>query len=171
VVELDWWQSHSYRGSSFTLTPAQHWSSRAIGDRSKTLWGAWAVLGASFHWYFGGDSGYCRDFLDTRDFFASRQTKEQGGGFDLALLAIGAYQPRWFMGEQHVDPFESVRVHQDLGAKRSLAIHWGTFALTDESVDTPADDLTRARKQAHLTEQDFMVLPIGGTVTLAPRIT
>ena len=80
--------------------------------------------------------GAC-DFLrwqltDTLKHFADRQTTAKGGGFDVALIAVGAYQPRWFMKEQHVNPAEAVQIHQDLKAKRSVGVHWGTFALTDE---------------------------------------
>ncbi len=92
-----------------------------------------------------------------------------GGGFDLALLPIGAYEPRWFMKEQHVDPEEAVRIHHDLGARRSLGIHWGTFSLTDESLDQPPRDLARAREAQGVAEDDFFLLRIGETRWLPPR--
>ena len=126
VVELDWWQQHGVRGVEFHLTPVQHWSARGLGDRSETLWGGWAVLSQDLHWYFGGDTAYSPDFKDTKKHFAPRQGATSGGGFDLALLPIGAYAPRWFMREQHANPEEAVQIHLDLGAKRSVAMHWGT---------------------------------------------
>ena len=69
TVELDWWEAHVHAGADrrpveFPLTPAQHWSGRSLSDRNKTLWGGWAVLGADFHWYFTGDTGYSKDFKD-----------------------------------------------------------------------------------------------------------
>ena len=169
VVELDWWQSHTVRGVTFTLTPVQHWSARGILDRSKTLWGGWAVLGADLHWYFGGDCGYSQDFADTRAHFADRQTAASGGGFDVALLPVGAYEPRWFMREQHMNPDEALQAHHDLGAKRSIGMHWGTFELTDESLDQPPKDLAGARLARDVDEATFSVMKIGETRKLLVR--
>ena len=170
VVELDWWQHHKIQGVEFHLTPVQHWSARSINDRSATLWGGWAVLGADFHWYYAGDTGYSQDFADTAKYFAERQTPALGGGFDLALVPVGAYEPRWFMSQQHVNPMESVRIHQDVGAKRSIGVHWGTFALTDEPLDQPPRDLAVARLALAVTETDFGLLAIGESRQFAKRI-
>lgn len=101
--------------------------------------------------------------------FADQQTPVLGGGFDLALLPIGAYEPRWFMQGQHIDPAQAVQVHQDLGAKRSLGVHWGTFELTDEPLDQAPRDLAAARAAAQLPGDAFFVLDIGETRVLAPR--
>ena len=169
VVELDWWQQHSAQGVDFHLTPVQHWSARGLHDRSQTLWGGWAVLGADFHWYYAGDTGYSRDFADTAKQFAPHQTEALGGGFDLALVPVGAYEPRWFMSQQHVNPMESVRIHQDVGAKRSIGVHWGTFALTDEPLDQPPRDLAIARQALNVTEADFGLLAIGESRQFAKR--
>ena len=169
VVELDWWHHHNVRGVEFYLTPVQHWSARGLGDRSETLWGGWTVLSADLHWYFGGDTGYSPDFKDTQKQFAPRQTKALGGGFDLALLPIGAYAPRWFMREQHANPDEAVQIHLDLGAKRSVGMHWGTFALTDEPLDQPPIDLSAARAARHMDEATFSVLKIGETRKIPMR--
>ena len=163
AFELDWWQHHDVGGVEFHLTPVQHWSARGLGDRSETLWGGWAVLSKDLHWYFGGDTAYSKDFVDTRAQFAPRQTEALGGGFDLALLPIGAYAPRWFMREQHANPEEAVQIHLDLGAKRSVGMHWGTFSLTDEPMDQPPIDLMEARVKQNLDEADFSVLKIGET--------
>ena len=169
VVELDWWQHHTLKGVDFHLTPVQHWSARGVGDRSSTLWGGWAVLGPDFHWYYAGDTGYSRDFSDTRSKFSPQQTAERGGGFDLALIPIGAYEPRWFMAQQHVNPTESVRIHQDVGAKRSIGVHWGTFSLTDEPLDQPPVDLAIAARALSVPDASFGVLAIGQTVQLPKR--
>jgi N-acyl-phosphatidylethanolamine-hydrolysing phospholipase D len=162
-VELDWWQTHVHAGVEFHFTPAQHWSGRSLSDRNKTLWGAWAVLGADFHWFFTGDTGYSQDFCDARRHFAGRQTFEQGGGFDVALIAVGACLPRWFMQMQHVDLGEAVQIHMDLGAKYSVGVHWGTFALADEPLDQPLHELARARMLKGVSEKSFFLLPVGGT--------
>lgn len=160
AVELDWWQSHRVGAVDFHLTPVQHWSGRSLSDRHHSLWGGWAVLGPDFHWYFSGDTGYSQDFVATRAHFSKQQ---QGNGFDLALIAIGAYEPNWFMKDQHVNPREAVRIHQDLNAKRSIGIHWGTFDLSDEPLDQPPRDLARERQAAGVAAADFDVMAVGET--------
>ena len=169
VKELDWWDSVAHKGVEFNFTPVQHWSARGPGDRSQTLWGGWAVLGADFHWYFSGDTGYSKDFIDTQQRFAARQTAALGGGFDIALIAVGAYEPRWFMKDQHVNPAEAVQVHKDLKAKRSVGVHWGTFELTDEPLDQPPKDLAAARTAQGVADDDFFLLAIGQTRKLPAR--
>ena len=169
VKELDWWDSTSVKGVEFHFTPVQHWSARGVGDRSQTLWGGWAVFGPATHWYFSGDTGYSQDFQDTQKRFADRQTPAQGGGFDLALIAVGAYEPRWFMKEQHVNPAEAVQIHQDLKAKRSIGVHWGTFELTDEPLDQPPQDLALALRERSLAPDAFTVMAIGETRMLPDR--
>ena len=160
VFELDWWDTHLVRGMPFQLVPEQHWSARSLGDRNKTLWGGWAVRAPDLHWYFSGDTGYAAHF---------RAARERDGAFDLALLAIGAYEPRWFMRDQHMNPAEAVQAHRDLGARHSIGIHWGTFPLTDEALDQPPRDLAQARAAAGLAEADFGVLAIGQTHWLSAR--
>ena len=161
AIELDWWDVHRHQGVEFRLVPVQHWSARGLHDRMETLWGGWAVFAPDLRWYFSGDAGYSRHFAETRERLAAQA--RDGLLFDLALLAIGAYEPRWFMREQHMNPAEAVQAHQDLGARRSLGIHWGTFPLTDEALDQPPVDLAAARQAQRLSAQDFFVLPIGGT--------
>ncbi|MFO1246361.1 MAG: MBL fold metallo-hydrolase [Ramlibacter sp.] len=165
VVELDWWERHRHRGVDFYLTPVQHWSARSLGDRSQTLWGGWAAFGPGFSWYHSGDTGYSPDFAETRRFLDSRHPQ----GLDLALIAVGAYEPRWFMKEQHVNPLEAVRIHQDLGARRSIGVHWGTFELTDEPLDQPPRDLAAARQALGVPDDDFVLLKIGETRRLPQR--
>lgn len=166
AVELDWWEHHAVGGSEFHLTPVQHWSARGVGDRNRTLWGGWACFSPGLHWYFSGDSGYTKDFADTGERFAARNGP---GGFDLALLGIGAYEPRWFMKEQHMNPAEAVQAHKDLRARQSIGVHWGTFSLTDEPLDEPPRALARARTEHGLAETDFSVMKIGETRRVAGR--
>jgi N-acyl-phosphatidylethanolamine-hydrolysing phospholipase D len=175
VVELDWWQKHSVRGTDFYLVPVQHWSARSFSDRSETLWGGWAVMGPQTQWYFSGDAGYSKDFARTYDFFATHrhllpgsQATPKPALFDFALLAVGAYEPRWFMKEQHINPAEAVQAHRDVGARRSIGVHWGTFNLTDEPLDQPPRDLAAARRAAGVPDDEFVVLKIGETARL-PR--
>ncbi|RST49766.1 MBL fold metallo-hydrolase [Variovorax sp. MHTC-1] len=173
AVELDWWDSHRIATpqgeADVVLVPAQHWSSRGPRDALATLWGGFAVLAPDCHLLFAGDTGYSRDFSDIRRHFESRQTKERGGGFDIALLPIGAYAPRWFMSAQHVNVEEALPIHDDLGAKRSLGVHWGTFELTDESLDEPPRKLAELRAARGMPEDEFFVMAIGETRKLAPR--
>jgi N-acyl-phosphatidylethanolamine-hydrolysing phospholipase D len=183
VVELDWWQTHRIERSvapgsdeghaasiDLMLTPAQHWSGRALHDRLRTLWGGFAILASEFHAIYSGDTGYSQDFADIAAHLADRQRPENGGGFDLALLPVGAYQPRALMRTQHVDPEEAVKIHRDLGAKRSIGVHWGTFELTDESIDEPPRELARAVAAAGLGPDEFTVMAIGQTLRLPRRI-
>jgi N-acyl-phosphatidylethanolamine-hydrolysing phospholipase D len=174
AIELDWWEQYPYAAADdhpveFHLTPAQHWSGRSLRDRNKTLWGAWAAFGGDFHWFFTGDTGYSPDFIDARQRFASRQTPDLGGGFDIALIAVGACLPRWFMKMQHVDLAEAVQIHLDLRSKRSLGVHWGTFALADDPLDQPLHDLDAARVLKGVPTESFFLLPVGGTRRLARR--
>lgn len=166
VVELDWWQCERLGELEIFLVPAQHWSARGLGDRMKTLWGGFAVLAPDCHLFFAGDTGYSRDFADIRQHFADRQ---QAGGFDIALIPIGAYEPRWFMKEQHVNVEEALNIHADLGARRSLGVHWGTFELTDEALDEPPRQLQAQRPARGLTEDEFFTLAIGQTRRLPRR--
>jgi N-acyl-phosphatidylethanolamine-hydrolysing phospholipase D len=175
AVELDWWETYVHPGGAggrpveFLLTPAQHWSSRSLSDRNRTLWGGWAVMGADCHWYFTGDTGYSKDFKDVRERLAPRHSAALGGGFDVALIAVGACLPRWFMREQHVDLMEAVQIHLDLGAKRSVGVHWGTFALADDPIDLPLHDLAAVRRDQGVEEDAFFLLPVGGTRQLPRR--
>ena len=158
VQELDWWQSQRVGAVDFTLTPVQHWSGRGLTDRLQTLWGGWAMAAPGFGLFFAGDTGYSKDFATIGDRLAAPR-----GGFDVALIPIGAYEPRWFMAQQHVDPTEAVQMRRDLRARQALAIHWGTFSLADEALDEPPRALDRARQAAGLADDDFFVLAVGQT--------
>ncbi len=108
-----------------------------------------------FSFFFAGDTGYSKDFADIQRRFDS---------VDLALLPIGAYAPRWFMRNQHIDPLEAVKIHQDLRARHSMAIHWGTFELTDEALDAPPKVLAQALSEAGIATDQFSVLDHGATL-------
>ena len=162
VVELDWWRSTQVGPVEIVLVPAQHWSGRSFTDRMETLWGGYAVFAPDFQLFFAGDTGYSKDFADIHRRFAARHGAA-GRGFDLALLPIGAYEPRWFMKEQHVDPGEAVQIHLDLAARRSIGIHWGTFSLTDEALDEPPRALAAERRKRGIADEAFSVMAIGET--------
>jgi N-acyl-phosphatidylethanolamine-hydrolysing phospholipase D len=175
VVELDWWDRHLIHATGhnaripIVLTPAQHWSARTATDALRSLWGGFAVLSPDCHLFFAGDTAYSKDFADIRQHFAIDHAPGLGGGFDMALLPIGAYEPRWFMKDQHCNPAESVQIFKDLGAKQALGVHWGTFQLTDEALDEPPSALKKALAVERIDEQRFFVLPVGGTRRVTPR--
>jgi len=169
AIELDWWQSRQVGDVEVMLVPAQHWSGRGLTDRMKTLWGGYAVMAPDCHLFFAGDTGYSRDFVEIRERLAARHQASRGGGFDIALLPIGAYEPRWFMQEQHVNVHEAVKIHHDLGAKRSLGVHWGTFQLTDEALDEPPRVLAELRREHGIADELFTTLAIGETLAVARR--
>jgi len=143
------------------LTPVQHWSGRGLTDRMDTLWGGYALLAPQLHLFFAGDTGYSKDFADIRERFAPRQGAAQGGGFDIALLPIGAYEPRWFMQSVHMNPAEAVQAHVDLGFPNSIGMHFGTFQLTTEGIDAPLEELARARERQGIPANVFRTLDFG----------
>ncbi len=167
AVELDWWQSARVGAVELVFTPVQHWSGRSLTDRMETLWGGYAMFAPDFQVFFAGDTAYSKDFADIHARFAAKQGA--GRGFDLALIPIGAYEPRWFMSSQHVDPDEAVRIHLDLAAARSIGIHWGTFELTDESLDEPPRALARAAQAHGIGADAFTAMAIGETRRFARR--
>jgi len=167
AVELDWWQTARVAAVDIVFTPVQHWSGRSLTDRMETLWGGYAIFAPDFQVFFAGDTAYSKDFADIHARFTARHGP--GRGFDLALIPVGAYEPRWFMKSQHVDPTEAVRIHGDLAAERSIGIHWGTFQLTDESLDEPPQALARAAREAGLRDGAFTVMAVGETRRFAPR--
>jgi len=158
VTEMDWWDERDEAGLSARLkvhfVPAQHWSARSLWDRNQTLWGGFVVEHPRFRFLFTGDTGYSRDFADIGRRF---------GSFDLAAIPIGAYEPRWFMATQHVDPDEAVRIHQDVHARQSMAMHWGTFVMTDEPLDEPPQKLAQALIASRISADAFWVLRHGET--------
>lgn len=135
VTELDWWESAQVGSLRFDFVPAHHWSKRTLWDTCRSLWGGWVVTGSDgtrlFH---AGDSGYGPYFAEIGRRYP---------GIDIAMLPIGAYEPRWFMRSVHMNPEEAVQATADLGAARLASMHWGTFALTSEP---PTEPLTRVRK-------------------------
>ncbi|WP_341678056.1 MBL fold metallo-hydrolase [Niveibacterium sp. SC-1] len=158
IHRFDWWDGRAFGELRTTLVPVQHWSARGLFDRNETLWGGWVLEAPDFRFFFSGDLGYSRDVADIAARFPQ--------GFDFAAIAIGAYEPRWFMHSQHVDPTEAVRVFRELKVRRALGIHWGTFALTDEPLDQPPRDLAQARAAQGVAESDFFVLRHGETRVL-----
>jgi L-ascorbate metabolism protein UlaG (beta-lactamase superfamily) len=152
VHELDWWQTTTIGRAEVTAVPAQHFSARTPWDRNRTLWCGFVVRVDGVTVCFAGDSGYSPHFKGIGARFPS---------IDIALLPIGAYEPRWFMAPVHMNPEEAVRAHLDLGARASIGMHFGTFQLTDEAIDEPLRALERARAAHGLSAEAFRVLDAG----------
>jgi len=157
VKELDWHETYTHGTLKVTALPALHWSKRSLSDTNKSLWAAFMIETESGSIYFGADTGFGtgETFREARHLFGSPR---------LSLLPIGAYEPRWFMAPQHMNPQEAVMAHQLLGSKQSMAIHHGTVQLTDEAIDAPVVALDQALRAAHLSREDFVVADIGETL-------
>jgi L-ascorbate metabolism protein UlaG (beta-lactamase superfamily) len=157
VDELTWWQSLELEGTRVTMTPAQHFSARTPFDRNRTLWGSFVLEGDWPRVFFAADTGYWRHFEEVRARFET---------IDLALLPIGAYEPRWFMQPAHMNPSEAVQAHRDLQARLSVAMHFGTFRLTDEAWDDPPRHLREALDAHGVPRDTFRVLRPGETLII-----
>jgi L-ascorbate metabolism protein UlaG (beta-lactamase superfamily) len=139
------------RGFAVTAIPTRHWSARGLLDRNKALWASFVIETPNGKIYCVGDSGYGEGHY----FKAAR---ERHGPFRLAILPIGAYEPRWFMHDQHMNPEEAVQALADCGAEFALAHHHGTFKLTYEAIDAPRTALAAALKAANVPESRFRAL-------------
>ncbi len=160
VFELDWWDQHEEGEFRITAVPVQHWSKRVLAARNKTLWAGWVIQSGDFRFFFTGDSGYAPIF---------KEIGNKLGPFDLSAIPIGAYEPRWFMKTHHINPEEALQVHADIRSKKSVAIHWGTFILTDEPLDEPPKRLETAMAEKKLPADAFLVLKHGETIILNPN--
>jgi len=153
IVELDWWQSHTVsEAMKITLSPAQHWSARTPFDKRESLWGAFVIEAQERRIYFAGDTGYGPHF---------NLTRERLGEMHLSFLPIGAYEPRWFMKESHMNPEDAVLAHQDLKSQLSIGMHFGTFQLTNEAIDQPLIDLKTALEKHQA--KNFITIGVGQT--------
>jgi N-acyl-phosphatidylethanolamine-hydrolysing phospholipase D len=158
VVELDWWQTHRIGALEVTLVPARHWSMRAPWNRNDTLWGGYVVRGPEGVAYHAGDTAW-------GDHFA--EIGARVGAIDWAMLPIGGYAPRWFMAPQHVDPDEAARAFEALGARHLLAMHWGTFRLTDEAIGEPPARLRATWAARGWSDDRLWILDVGEARRLA----
>ena len=158
VEELDWWQEAKAPAWPITLTPAHHFSARSPFDRNRALWGGFSLTVDRTRIFFAGDSAYA-------PFFAA--VRHRIGPIDLALLPIGAYEPRWFMKAVHMNPAEAVQAHLDLGAPESIGMHFGTFQLTTEGIDEPLRALEDARAARGVAPSRFRTLDFGESIRLS----
>ena len=165
VVELDWWESHEIGDLKITLVPAQHWSMRVPWDKNKRLWGGFVYEskvpgeGTTYH---AGDTA-----------FSERVFSEIGARFpsiDWAMLPIGAYEPTWFMSRQHMGPEDAGRAWELLRAKNLVAMHWGTFQLTDEPLAEPPERLRAWFAKSGHDQGRMWIMDLGETRQLTRQL-
>lgn len=152
VIEMDWWQSALFHDLKITYTPAQHGSGRGMRDQNAALWGGFSIVSAHGHCFFAGDTGYSPHF---------KEIQKRLGTPRIALLPIGAYEPRELMRYMHMNPQDAFHAHIDLQAKRTLAIHYRTFQLTDEAREQPELDLHQAMKHTSKLMNPFYCIKEG----------
>ena len=159
VIELDWWASIEVDSLTVTLVPSRHWSRRWVADLNRTHWGGFVIEGAGLSLYHAGDSALFAGFAEVGERFS---------GLDVAMLPIGAYEPVWFMGRQHMTPEQAGAAFLALGARRMVPMHWGAFQLTDEPISEPIERL-RAwwRREGPRDGRALVEMAVGETVELA----
>ncbi len=156
ILELDWWDCHPINPhQSVTLVPAQHWSMRKFGDANTALWGGFWIQSGEIKIYFSGDTGYGPVF---------KLINEKLGEPNISILPIGAYEPRWFMKEQHMNPEEAVLASLDLKSHFSIATHHQTFRLSAEEMDEPVEDLKKSLISRGIEEGRFLAPENGETI-------
>jgi L-ascorbate metabolism protein UlaG (beta-lactamase superfamily) len=158
VVELGWWESKQVEGVRVTCVPAQHWSMRVPWDRNTRLWGGFVYEGPEGVAYHAGDTALSEPMF--------REIAARFPRITWAMLPIGAYDPPWFMSPQHMGPEEAGRAREILGAERLVAMHWGTFKLTDEPVAEPPERMRRWFDEHEHARDGLWVLDVGETRAL-----
>ena len=154
ITEMDWWDQHQLSDRlKLTCVPAQHFSGRGMFDRDATLWSGFVIEREEGNIYFAADTGYHDSLF--------KEIGKRLAPIDLAIIPVGAYKPRWFMSPIHVSPNESVMIHLDLQARKSIASHFGTFPLGDDGRDEALAELTAAMKKFNLSHGEFMVMDEG----------
>jgi len=153
IYELDWGGARTFDRTTIHCVPALHFASRGIFDRNKTLWCGYVIEAHDRMVYFAGDTAFGKHFSQIRERFGSPQ---------LALLPVGAYEPRWFMSAVHMGPEEAVKAHKILGSGTSVALHHGTFQLGDDGIDTAKDKLLAAARP-----DSFLILQNGQSAGIA----
>jgi L-ascorbate metabolism protein UlaG (beta-lactamase superfamily) len=159
VTELGWWDAADVKGVRVTYVPSQHWSRRSLNDTNRSLWGGFVIEADGLSIYHSGDTAYFEGFTEIGRRFPK---------LDAALLPIGAYDPRWFMAKQHMNPTDALDAFRDLGARMMIAMHWGTFKLTDEPLDEPPRLFRDQAAARGLGEAATRVAAVGETISLAP---
>jgi L-ascorbate metabolism protein UlaG (beta-lactamase superfamily) len=160
VVELDWWQTTQVAGLDITLVPSRHWSMRFPWNRNDMLWGGYVIHSSQGTAYHSGDTAHFDGFAEIG---------RRCGPIDWAMLPIGAYDPRWFMSAQHMNPEEAVDAAVQMNAETMVAMHWGTFKLTDEPLGEPPGRARAEWERRKLPPERLWILDIGESRALTPR--
>jgi N-acyl-phosphatidylethanolamine-hydrolysing phospholipase D len=168
---MDWWETMTMKftdtkiEAEISCLPCQHSSGRTPFDKDKSLWSSWSIKSGGSSVWFGGDTGYRSvpdlppdedDYDEDHQYPICPVFKEIGrrfGPFDLGLIPIGAYNPRYLLSSLHSNPYDSVNLFKDVRCKRAIGIHWGTWYLTEEPALEPAKMLKEALAQAGITEK------------------
>jgi N-acyl-phosphatidylethanolamine-hydrolysing phospholipase D len=156
VHEFSWWDEKEFLQLKVTATPSQHFSGRKGYDLNQTLWVGWVIEYQLKRFYFVGDTGY-----NPYDF---KKIGAQWQSMDLSLIPIGSYLPRSFMAPVHVEPKDAVRIHQEVGSRMSIGMHWKTFHLSDEPFHQPPYDLFLALQEQKIDPAQFFVLDPGHAI-------
>jgi N-acyl-phosphatidylethanolamine-hydrolysing phospholipase D len=154
AIELDWGEQVELDGVTIHCVPAQHFSGRSLKDGGQRLWAGWVVSGPTRRFYHAGDTGYSADFATIGERF---------GPIDLAAVPIGAYRPEHMMRYVHTTPEEALRLALDVRARRSVAMHFGTFDLADEPLDEPPRRFRSEAERLGLGPDRAWILKIGET--------
>ncbi len=160
AIEKDWWESTSYNGVEFISVPAQHQSRRFLHDHNTTLWSGWVIDASELTLYFAGDTGY---------FSAFTEIGRRFGPIDLAMIPIGAYEPRWYNAPFHLNPAEALQAFLDLDARYFAAMHWGTFDQSEERLSDPPRELLRAVRRNGVDPDRIWIFAFGETRAIPAR--
>ncbi len=159
ATELDWWETFKFNDSILIESvPAQHFSSRGMFDRDATLWCGFVIRRPGGNIYFVGDTGYHPNIF--------KEIGERCAPIDVAIVPIGAYKPEWFMSPIHVSPAEAVQIHSDIQSRLSIATHFGTFPLADDTLEDPIFGLQQALKEKGISPESFIVPKEGEGIAL-----
>ena len=158
VQQMEWWEQAQVGNTTMTFVPAQHWSRRGLTDMNTSWWGGFVMEHDDFRLYHAGDTAWFDGF---------REIGQRCGPLDVAMLPIGAYAPRWFMRHQHMDPDDALRAFTALEARLFVAMHWGTFKLTDEPLTEPPIRLRDLWHKQHLPQARLAIPAIGQTLEFA----
>ncbi len=159
VYDMDWWDEHIVKELKITFVPARHFSGRGLCDQNKSLWGGFVFESSEGPVYFAGDTGWGKQF---------QQIKARFGPIRFSMIPLGAYLPRWFMREIHVNPSEAVRAHRLLESQLSIGIHYGTFQQAEDGEDLPVWHLKRALKRQGVSPLEFRPLANGKHIEAPP---
>ncbi|MCX7945074.1 MAG: MBL fold metallo-hydrolase [Deltaproteobacteria bacterium] len=156
-ILFNWFESYNEKETEFTFVPAQHWSQRGLFDRNRSLWGGWVIRRGSWTIYYAGDTGYFNIFPRLRKMY---------GVFDISILPIGAYAPRWFSYKNHMSPYDALKAFVELSSKKMLPVHWGSFRLGQEKCSEPIRRLLALWEKEQIEEERLILLPVGGILSL-----